>query len=309
MIERNFVNQRTKEFFIKNRVESILKGAEISEIKLKKIPLGEKILIKTSRPSLVVGSKGSNIRAITATLKKEYNLENPRVEIVEVTNPYLDANSVASRIVNSLERFGSSRFKGVGHKNMANVLRAGAIGVEIKISGKIPGSRAKSWRFYQGYLKKCGDISTTGVKTAYASALLKTGIIGVQVRIMPPDLILPDHVEILPEETLVVEESDLEEVATETKVSSKKGSPSKKKALKKKSVKEKVSQKEASNNEEVLETVKEVKKEKVIDVKKKVVDTKESAIEDKGKVDKTIAPEKKSNKSLVGNKEGAEKSD
>ncbi len=302
MIERNFVNQRTKEFFIKNKVESILRGAEISEIKLKKIPLGEKILIKTSRPSLVVGSKGSNIRAITATLKKEYNLENPRVEIIEVTNPYLDANSVASRIVNSLERFGSSRFKGVGHKNMANVLRAGAIGVEIKISGKIPGSRAKSWRFYQGYLKKCGDISITGVRTAYASALLKTGIIGVQVRIMPPDLILPDHVEILPEEILVVEESDLEEVATETKVPTKKKSPSKKKTPKKKVVKEEVVKKETSDNETELGKVKEVKKEKV-------VETKEPVIEETEKVGKTVILEKEDDESLTDNKGEAEKSD
>lgn len=302
MIERNFINQRTKEFFIKNRVESILRGAEISEIKLKKIPLGEKILIKTSRPSLVVGSKGSNIRAITATLKKEFELENPRVEIIEVTNPYLDANSVASRIVNSLERFGSSRFKGVGHKNMANVLRAGAIGVEIKISGKIPGSRAKSWRFYQGYLKKCGDISITGVRTAYASALLKTGIIGVQVRIMPPDLILPDHVEILPEEILVVEESDLEGAATETKVPTKKKSPSKKKTPKKKVVKEEVVKKDTPNNEKVSGKVKEVKTEQA-------VETKEPVIEEKAKVDKAVIPKKEDNEPLTDNKKGAEKSD
>ena len=46
-------------------------------------------------------------------------------------------------------------------------MKAGALGIEILISGKIPSSRAKRWRFYQGYLKKCGDISIEGVKTAY----------------------------------------------------------------------------------------------------------------------------------------------
>ena len=49
---------------------------------------------------------------------------------------------------------------------MENVLKAGAVGVEIIISGKIPGARARSWRFYAGYLKKCGDTALTGVDVA-----------------------------------------------------------------------------------------------------------------------------------------------
>jgi ribosomal protein S3 len=89
---------------------------------------------------------------------------------------------------------------------MENVMKSGALGVELVISGKIPSSRAKSWRFYQGYLKKCGDLSVNGVRKAQASALLKTGIIGVKVAIMPPDLKLPDHITILSEPQQIVEE-------------------------------------------------------------------------------------------------------
>ena len=240
MIERGFIEQKTKEFYIKSYIESKLRGAEVSNITLKKIPLGEKIIVTTSRPSLVVGSKGSNIKSLTRYLKTHFKLENPRVEIMEVKNPYLDASVVASRIASSLERFGSSRFKGVGHKNMANVLGAGAIGVEIKISGKIPGSRAKSWRFYQGYLKKCGDISITGVRTAYTSALLKTGVIGIQVRIMPPDVILPDSIEVLDEAVQIIESEDVEKSTRKTKKkTTKKKSVSKKKTTKRKEVESK----------------------------------------------------------------------
>ena len=105
---------------------------------------------------------------------------------------------VAERIVSSLERFGSARFKGVGHKMMENVMNAGALGVEIIISGKVPSARAKSWRFYTGYLKKCGDVALS-VRTAKRSALLKSGIIGVKVAIMPPDIRLPDRTTILEE--------------------------------------------------------------------------------------------------------------
>ncbi len=88
---------------------------------------------------------------------------------------------------------------------MTDVLDSGALGIEILISGKIPSARAKSWRFYSGYLKKCGDIAL-GVRRAYTSAQLKTGIVGIKVSIMPSDLKLPDDVKLLKEKAEVVEE-------------------------------------------------------------------------------------------------------
>ena len=255
MIEREFINQKTKEFYIKQYVENRLHGVGISQIKLKKIPLGEKIIIHTDRPSLVVGSKGSNIRELTAVLKKQFKLENPQVEIVEVKNIFLDANIVAQKIAGTLERFGSARFKGVGHKTMENVINSGALGVELIISGKIPGARAKSWRFYQGYLKKCGDFSVSGVKKAQKFALLKSGVIGIKVAIMPSDLTLPDSVEILDEPVQVIEEISPEEIKTEKKT--KKSSAKKNTKTKKKTVKK-------ADGEEVKEVPVEEKKEEPV---------------------------------------------
>jgi small subunit ribosomal protein S3 len=235
MIERDFINQKTKEYYIRKHIESKLRGAGISQITLKKIPLGEKIIISTSRPSVIVGSKGSNIKTLTRDLKNIFKLENPQIEINEVKNLFLDANIVADRIANSLQRFGSARFKGIGHKTLGNVLEAGALGVEIIISGKIPGSRAKNWRFYQGYLKKCGDVAISGVRKAKRTALLKSGIIGIKVAIMPPNIVLPDHVEILDEPLQIIEEvkSDVKPKAGK----SEKKSGAKKSAKKKKSPK------------------------------------------------------------------------
>ena len=226
MIERTFVAQRTREYYIRKYVEKTLGNVGISTITLKKIPLGEKIVISTNRPSLIVGSKGANIRSLTKTLKEKFNLENPQIEINEVSNPFLNANIVAERIVSSLERFGSARFKGVGHKMMENVMNAGALGIEITISGKIPGARAKSWRFYTGYLKKCGDVALS-VRAAKKSALLKSGIIGVKVAIMPPDIILPDKIKLLEQPEQVV--APVEKESTEkTKAPAKKRRTAKK---------------------------------------------------------------------------------
>ncbi|MCX6707824.1 MAG: 30S ribosomal protein S3 [Candidatus Woesearchaeota archaeon] len=186
MIERKIVGERMKELQIQEYITQNLKNSGHSHTKLQRTPLGEKIIIFASRPGLIVGRKGQNIKKLTMDLKRLFNLENPQIEISEVENSNLDAQIVAERIAASLEKYGSQRFKGIVHKVITDVMGAGALGIEIKISGKVPSSRAKSWRFYQGYMKKCGDIALTGVNKANSTAKLKSGIIGVKVSIMPP---------------------------------------------------------------------------------------------------------------------------
>ena len=199
-IERKFIKQNLKEFRIAQHVNKSLGRVGLAGVKLRKTPLGDRVVLFASRPGLVVGRGGSNIGRLTRELREGFNLENPQVEIEEVAIPEIDPNIIAERIINSLERFGSARFKGVGHKAMADVMGTNAaLGVEIKISGKVPSTRAKSWRFYMGYLKKCGDIAVEGVRVGKKAAVLKTGAIGVQVRILPSTVILPDHVKVLKE--------------------------------------------------------------------------------------------------------------
>jgi small subunit ribosomal protein S3 len=258
-IERKFVKQNMKEFRIKQHVEHSLSRVGLAGVKLRKTPLGDRIVLFASRPGLIVGRAGANISKLTKELKDTFSLENPQIEIEEVNTPDLDPNIIAERIINSLERFGSARFKGIGHKAMTDVMNTGmALGVEIKISGKVPSTRAKSWRFYLGYLKKCGDIAMEGVLVSKKAAILKTGVIGVQVRILPSSVVLPDHVKVLKEIVAQVEEKDLSKSeqaalvaqATEVVESSEpaasegqeaapaKKAPAKKKAAKKKAAKE-----------------------------------------------------------------------
>ncbi|MDA1196519.1 MAG: 30S ribosomal protein S3 [Nanoarchaeota archaeon] len=194
MIERKFIAEKLKEYKVEAFVRNKMKGSGLSEIKVQKTPLGEKIIIASSRPGLVVGRKGENIKSLTSSLKEEFEFENPQIEIAEVPAPELDPNIIADKISDFLERFGTSKFKGIGHRVMTEVMDAGAAGIEIVVSGKIPSSRARSWRFYQGYLKKCGDTALTQVNVAYGIARLKTGVVGIKVSIMPTKLGLADDI-------------------------------------------------------------------------------------------------------------------
>ena len=292
MIERKFVTEKIKEFRIQSYIRNSLKNAGLSHIKVQKTPLGEKVIVHTSRPGLVVGRKGQNIKQLTKNLKKKFELENPQIEISEVENTGLNASIMAESIAGYLEKFGTRNFKGIGHKIMTQVMNTGALGVEIILGGKIPSSRAKSWRFYSGYLRKCGDVAIEGVDKAYATAQLKSGVVGIKLSIMPPDIKLPDDIKLLDEIEEVVEEvngiedtqkskisgttkdgsknlagikEEKEEKTEKKKKETKKKSSKKKEAKKKeddKEVVEKTDKKEESKEEEKKEVTAEEKEEK-----------------------------------------------
>lgn len=193
MIEKKFVKDNLKEFHIHEYLQTSIASAGYSSIKIKRTPLGDKVVIAAAKPGLVVGRKGANIKEMTQVLKKDFDLENPQVELADMNNPFLDARVVCERICDNLARFGPQSFKRTGYAMLEAVMRAGAYGVEILISGKIPGARAKTWRFNVGYMKKSGSVAQTIVDHCIRTAEMKTGTIGIQVRILPP-VQLPDTI-------------------------------------------------------------------------------------------------------------------
>ena len=103
----------------------------------------------------------------------------------------------------------------------------------MTLPGKIPGSRAKTWRFSQGYLKKSGQITNDedGVQKAYSVAKLKSGVIGIQVRMMLPDTQLSDSIKIV---DVMEVPKEIEAPKIKAKKKAKKKKTSKKKTVKKK---------------------------------------------------------------------------
>ncbi len=200
MIERKFVSDKIKEFQISNFISKQLVGAGYSGAQLKRTPLGDKVEISAAKPGLVVGRKGGNIRDITEALKNNFKLENPQVEIVEIKEPMLNAKVVGERIALGLERHGLQRFKRIGHNVMEQAIKSGALGIEVSMSGKIPSAKARTWTFYQGYMKKSGSVSQFEVDNAEARAELKSGTVGIKVKIMGPGIKLPDDIRLIGEE-------------------------------------------------------------------------------------------------------------
>lgn len=287
MIEKQFVAQKMKETQIQEYISSQLNKAGYSHTEIKRTPLGEKIIIYTARPGLVVGKKGENIQRLTDTLKKRFKMENPQIEIGEIKSPALDCYFMVDKIITTLERFGAKRFKSIGYSSLQEIMDAGAVGAEIQIGGRgVPSSRAKSWKFSAGYLKKSGDISENYIITAKGVANLRSGAVGVRVRILTPDIILPDKIHLKeklkpetktaePKEEIKVEEiteEQIEEIPaekeaeelTETKEDLKEKKPKKEgKPRKKKEIpvegptKEHIKESAPEENQEIVENIAE----------------------------------------------------
>lgn len=195
MDEKKFVQFKKREYAMKKYVWNSLGKGKVSAIKVEYTPIGEKIVVSTDKPGLIIGSRGERIDNLTKILKQRFKLENPNIEINEIRNANLDAQLVADRIALDLERFGNLKFKTIAYKELVKIMKSGALGVEIRLSGKLPSDRAKSWRFAAGYLKKVGD-SAKVVGRAQSVALTKLGISGIKVSILPPDAAIHDKITI-----------------------------------------------------------------------------------------------------------------
>ncbi|MAG11098.1 30S ribosomal protein S3 [Candidatus Pacearchaeota archaeon] len=195
MEEKKLVAFKKEEFEVREYIRSNLGKGKVSRVRIEYTPIGEKIIIATSKPGLVIGRKGEKIEKLTKVLKNRFKLENPKIEIEEINKPELDAQIVADEIALSLERFGPLKFKVIAYRMLQRIINAGARGAEIRLNGKLPGKRARPWRFAQGYLKKTGDPSRL-VDRAKARAETKPGTVGVKVAILSPDVFLKDSIEI-----------------------------------------------------------------------------------------------------------------
>lgn len=195
MEEKKFVNFKKEELGVKEYIKLSLGKGRISSVSIEYTPVGEKIVVATSKPGLVIGRKGEKIDELTRVLKRKFKLDNPHIEIKEIRNSSLDAQLVADDIALLLERQGSLRFKVIAYKMLQEIMRSGALGAEIVMSGKLPSERARSWRFSQGYLKKTGDPSKV-VDSAMSQAKTMPGVVGIKVRILPPDAHIHDKITI-----------------------------------------------------------------------------------------------------------------
>jgi len=184
-IEEGLQRSQINEFFAEELARAGYGGMEVAHT-----PMGTQIVLEAEKPGMVIGKGGKNIRKITTELEDRFDLEDPQIDVQEVEEPDLNAQIVADRLANALER--GWYFRKAGHTTIDRIMEAGALGAEIVLSGKVTGARSRVEKFNRGYIKHNGEPAEEIVDAGQATAVMKLGTIGVDVKIIPPNAELPD---------------------------------------------------------------------------------------------------------------------
>ena len=181
MKERIFIKKAKEQIQLEEMLRKEFADVKCGLIEIAYTPLGVRVIIHTTSPGLVIGHGGDKIREVSEKLRK-LGIENPQIDVQKISNPDIDPMIVSQSIAAAMTR--GMNVKKIGNYYLDRVMRAGAIGCEIVIKGKISGEKARSERFIAGYLKKCGEPAMRDVIKGVATALPKLGTIGITTHIM-----------------------------------------------------------------------------------------------------------------------------
>lgn len=192
-LKRAFVQRGIQLMQIDEYLAKVLENSGYAGVELqKRYPLGYQITIRTARPGLVIGRKGVRIREIGDKLTELFGLENPQIDVEAIENPELNAQIMAEAIAFGIRK--GQNYRRTAYNIMRRIIRSGARGVEARISGKSTSQRARTQIFRAGIISKCGTPAIEGVDKGVAQVVLKSGTIGIVVKIMPLDYQMPDEI-------------------------------------------------------------------------------------------------------------------
>ena len=189
-VERKFIRDRITKLQVKEWIKEEVRNAGFGGLDIVRTPLGTQVSLFVERPGLVIGKGGRRIRMLQEKLK-EFGLDNPQISVDEVERPEFNAQLMATLLARALER--GWYFRRAGYRFLYRIMEAGAKGCEIEISGKLTSERARTEKFVAGTMVHTGDPAYELVRKGFDIAIKKLGVYGVWVRIIPPDVELPDE--------------------------------------------------------------------------------------------------------------------
>ncbi|ODV87059.1 hypothetical protein CANARDRAFT_26490 [[Candida] arabinofermentans NRRL YB-2248] len=197
------------EFFTRELPEEGYAGVEV-----RITPTKTEVIISATNTQQVLGEKGRRIKELTSLIQKRFKFAPGTI--------VLFAERVQDRGLSAVTQCESLKFKllnGLAVRRAAygvirHVMESGAKGVEVVISGKSKGARAKAMKFGDGFMIHSGQPVNDFIDVAIRHVLLRQGVLGIKVKIMKDPATnkngpkaLPDYVKVYePKEEQPVEE-------------------------------------------------------------------------------------------------------
>jgi len=175
---------------VRKLIAERLGRAGVSRIEIRRSPNRLTVTVFTAKPGVVIGRRGATVNALKSELEALTGVasKNLRLDVLEVTNPDLDASVVAESIAEQLERRVSQR-RAMRQATM-RAMRSGAEGIRILCSGRLAGSEMarRDW-VREGRVPL--HTLRADIDFARAESLTTFGRIGVKVWVYRGD-VLPE---------------------------------------------------------------------------------------------------------------------
>ncbi len=175
--KKNYSTKLISDINIRNYIKKNYSHCGIGSVIVERASDKINLIIKTSKPGVLIGKKGLDIEKINQSIEKIAN-NKVEVKIVEIDKPDINSSLVAQSIAKQLE--GRAAFKKVMKKSMQSAIKFGALGIKVSCSGRLAGAEIARTEWYKEgsvplHTLRCNiDYATANAYTGY-------GVIGVKV--------------------------------------------------------------------------------------------------------------------------------
>ena len=137
------------DFRVREFLKKRLSEASVSRIQIERAAKKVNITIQTARPGIVIGKKGEDIEKLRAETAKLLGMAvaDVRINIAEIRKPELDSQLVADSIAQQIEK--RVMFRRAMKRAVMSTMRSGALGVKVRVSGRLNGSEIARTEWYR----------------------------------------------------------------------------------------------------------------------------------------------------------------
>ena len=182
--QKEYANWLREDIRIRDFITKFHKNAGVTKVEIERASKVH-VIVNTAKPGLVIGKKGAGIDDLRGRLEKMTS-KSIKISIQEINQHELEASLVAENIADALVK--RVTFRRAMKQAAQRVMKAGAKGIRIQVSGRLGGSEiARTERTFNGKvplhtLRADVDYSIKEANTTY-------GVIGVKVWIYRGDIL------------------------------------------------------------------------------------------------------------------------
>jgi small subunit ribosomal protein S3 len=176
----------SEDIMLRKYLEKRLKNGALSTIEIERTKNKINIILRTSRPGVVIGKRGAEVDKLREEVKSFLKDTDVHITIEEIKYAEIDSVLVAKNIARQLESRIS--YRRAMKKAIQGALKMGAQGIKVMCSGRIGGAEIARTEWYrEGRV----PLHTLKADIDYATytAFTMSGTIGIKVWIYKGDIL------------------------------------------------------------------------------------------------------------------------